>query len=249
MVESWQRSCVLVHDRGCTTLGTCSGGLSADTSQLRDTWDSFSGWRDNGQSKRNRHKEEAPQMAVITRRIDPDWHESRLIIQLLNRGAMLKTELLKRVREEQKEKSVLGEKGITHSDRAYEYWLKKLIDRQIAIESAGRIELTALGEWVANPKPRTLEDKDKYLFIENLTCRDCGEAGYIVVLKIAPNTAVTNSKGALFMDTECPRCGHTEGRRRVDDALSATQFISFYGRAISGLQRTARALPQIVLPS
>ena len=107
---------------------------------------------------------------VITQDIDPDWHESHLLIQLMNIGPMPRKELFNRVREEQSKKKVLGEEGITHSESGYKYWLRKLIAAQIAIESEGQPRLTALGEWVANSTTSTLEDR--YLFVSHLTCLD-----------------------------------------------------------------------------
>ncbi|MEE8636642.1 MAG: hypothetical protein V3T04_00720, partial [Dehalococcoidia bacterium] len=103
---------------------------------------------------------------LITQGFDPDWHESHLLIQLMNTGPMPRKELFNRVHEEQSKKKVLGEEGITHPRRDYLYWLKKYIAHQIAIESEGQPRLTALGEWVANSTTSTLEDR--YLFVSHL---------------------------------------------------------------------------------
>jgi hypothetical protein len=185
-------------------------------------------------------------MTVITQRIDPDWHESHLLIQCMNSSSVPRKDLFKCVREQQKEKDVLGERGTTHSDRAYVYWLKSLMKDQIAYESEGKPQLTALGKWIANSKTGTLEDR--YLFISNLTCLDCRRDGYVVVLKAQQSTAVINSKGRLFMDTECPRCGQTENRTGVSDGLSLGEFAVFYDRSTSELRKTAKTMSQVILP-
>jgi len=73
-------------------------------------------------------------MEVIPQGIDPDWHESHLLIQVMDIGPVPRGELFNRVRERQREKVVLGEKGITHSRRAYKYWLDDLMDNQNAAD-------------------------------------------------------------------------------------------------------------------
>lgn len=185
-------------------------------------------------------------MALITQGIDPDWHESHLLIQLMNIGPMPRKELFNRVREEQSKRKVLGEEGITHSKSAYTYWLRKLIAHQIAIESEGQPRLTALGEWVANSTTSTLEDR--YLFISHLTCPDCRKAGYIAILRPEESTAITNSKGRLCMDTECTGCGQLHKRMGVCEGFSLDQFISIYGQVISELREAARIMPNVMLP-
>ncbi|MGB6873722.1 MAG: hypothetical protein WBE46_06265 [Dehalococcoidia bacterium] len=186
-------------------------------------------------------------MAVIPQGIDADWHESHLRIQVMNIGPVPRKELFNRVREQQGKKVVLGEKGITHSRRAYKYWLDDLIDNQIAIEGEGQPRLTALGKWIANSQTGTLEDR--YLFICNLTCLDCRKKhGRIVVLKLERSAAITNSEGRVFMDTQCPRCGKSENRRGVHEGFSVDQFIRFYDQAMSELRKTVRNMLEVILP-
>jgi Zn ribbon nucleic-acid-binding protein len=176
--------------------------------------------------------------------IDPDWHESNLLIQLMKGGSMPRKELFNRVREEQRKKKVLGEEGITHSKSAYAYWLRNLMADQIAIESEGRPRLTPLGEWIANSELGTVEDK--YLFICNATCPDCRKRdGYVVILKLEKGTAMTDPKGRLFANVECPRCGK-KNRKHLYEGFSVVQFIRFYDQALSELVVTARSMPQLV---
>ena len=171
---------------------------------------------------------------LITQGIDPDWHESHLLIQLMNIGSMPRKELFNRIHEEQSKKIVFGEKDITHGISAYKYWLRRYIEDQIAIEIEGKPRLTALGKWIANSTISTLEDR--CLFVSNLTCRDCRKAGYIAVLKLDERTAITDSKGKLCMDTECSRCGQSKKRMSVCGGFSLYQFASFYSQVVSELR-------------
>jgi hypothetical protein len=177
--------------------------------------------------------------------LDPDWHESNLLIQLMNGGSLPRKELLNRVREEQSKKKVLGEVGITHSKSAYAYWLRHLIADQVAVESEGGPRLTPLGEWIANSELGTVEDK--YLFVCNATCSDCRKKdGYIVILKLERGTAISDAKRRLFANVECPRCGKKE-RKHLYEGFSVDRFIRFYDQALSELTSTARRMPQLVL--
>lgn len=186
-------------------------------------------------------------MEVITQGIDPDWHESNLLIQVMHTGPMPRKELLNRVRQLQSEKKVLGQEGITHSKSAYVYWLKQHIDHHVAVEREGQPRLTALGKWIASSETDTLEDR--FLFICNVTCRDCRkEYSRIAILKLQRGTAITDSKGRILMDTQCPQCGKLENRRPVFEGFSVDQFIRFYDRAVSDLRRTVRNMPDVILP-
>ena len=186
-------------------------------------------------------------MVLIAGGIDPDWHESHLLIQLMNTGPMPRKELFNRVREEQSKKKVFGEEGITHSRSAYRYWLRNFIAHQIAIESEGQPRLTALGEWVANSEIGTLDDR--YVFLSYLTCLECRRTGYMIVLRMEESTAITDSKGRLCMDTECTRCGQWHKRMVVCEGFSLAQFISIYRQTVSELRRAARTMPTIMLPT
>lgn len=193
------------------------------------------------------HNECEYQIAVMTPPIDPDWHESHLLIQLMNVSPMPRKELFNRVREEQSKKMVLGEVGITHSRSAYAYWLKEHIADGIATESQGKLRLTALGKWIANSEIGTLEDR--YIFICNVACPDCKKKdGYIVILKLEKDTAITNPKGMLFANTECSRCGKKKNRKRMYKGFFVDQFIRFYDQAVLELIGIARNMPELVLP-
>lgn len=186
-------------------------------------------------------------MTLVGVLLDPNWHESHLLIQIMNTGSLPRKELLNRVREEQSKIEVLGEVGITQSRSAYVYWLKQHTADRIATESEGQPRLTALGRWIANSEIGTVEDK--YLFICNLACRDCRKKdGYIVILKLETGTVTTGSNERLFADTECPRCGKRENGQRVYEGFSVDQFVRFYDRAISELRKTLRAIPEVILP-
>lgn len=49
-------------------------------------------------------------MAIVKGNTDPYWHESKLIILILNKGSLQKDELFGKIREEQKKRTVFGEK-------------------------------------------------------------------------------------------------------------------------------------------
>ena len=185
-------------------------------------------------------------MTLVGVLLDPNWHGSHLLIQIMNTGPMPRKELLNRVREEHSKIEVLGEVGITQSRSAYVYWLKQHIADRIATESEGQPRLTALGRWIANSEIGTVEDK--YLFICNLTCRDCRKKdGHVVILKLDKGTVTIDPEEKLFADTECPRCGKRKNGKRVYDSFSVDQFIRFYDRAISELRKTATDMPGLIL--
>jgi len=97
------------------------------------------------------HNEWEYQIVVMTPPIDPDWHESHLLIQLMNIGPVPRKELFNRVHDEQSKKKVLGEVGITHSRSAYLYWLKEHIADGIATESQGQPHVQN-GLWLIDTK-------------------------------------------------------------------------------------------------
>jgi len=67
-------------------------------------------------------------MAKVKGYVDPYWHERHLMVLILNRGSMCKPELFDRVREEQKKRTVLGEKRQTHSRCNYDRWVERRKD-------------------------------------------------------------------------------------------------------------------------
>lgn len=193
------------------------------------------------------HNEWEYQIAVMPPPMDPDWHESHLLIQVMDLGPIPRTELFRHIRQEQSKKKVLGEEGFTHSKSAYIYWLKRLIAYRIAVERQGRPELTDLGKWIANSQTGTLEDR--LSFISGLTCPDCRRKhGFVAVLRLEKGTAIIDSKGRICMDTECSRCGQSHRRMSVCRGFSPDQFIRFYNQAVSELRKAAAIMPNVILP-
>ena len=127
-------------------------------------------------------------MEAISVAVDPEWHESLILIQVMNARRVPRRELFNLVREQQSKKKVLGEEGITHSRSAYVYWLKEHVAYRIAVEGEGQPRLTALGKWIANSQIGTLDDR--YMFVCNGTCPHCRkEHGRMVFLKLGIGTA------------------------------------------------------------
>jgi hypothetical protein len=174
-------------------------------------------------------------MAKIKGEIDPYWHESYLIILILNKGLISKDELFKKIRQEQKRRTVLGEKETAHSKSAYHYWLKARKKEWVVSECENTLELTPLGKWIANSKLGTLFDRDD--FVVNFVCPKCTRPAHLVLLKPLPDTAETNAKGRLFMRVDCPRCEYSVERQGISEALSKGEFMDFYKKALTELQK------------
>jgi len=177
-------------------------------------------------------------MAVIKGNIDPYWHESNLIILMLNKGSLQKDELFGKIREEQKERAVFGEKGQTHTESAYRYWVKQHENQSVISRCGDRLELTPLGKWWANSELGTFFNRKDFIY---LMCPKCTKPADLALLKPLVDTAETNAKGRLFIDVKCPRCQYSENRWPMSEDLTKDQFISFYNHAVGELKR----LPKI----
>lgn len=162
-------------------------------------------------------------MAIIQGEIDPYWHESHLIILILNKGPLPKGELLKNIRQEQKKRTVLGEKDTAHSKSAYYYWLKSRKNQWVVSERGGMLELTPLGKWIANSQLGTFFDRDDLI---NFVCPKCIKPGDLALLKPLSDTAETNAKGRLFMRVDCPRCDYS--MERWGGSVSASPRVTLW---------------------
>ena len=176
-------------------------------------------------------------MAIIKGYIDPYWHESGLIILILNRCALRKDELFEQIAQEQRKRIVLGEKEITHSKSAYRYWLKKHKSQWIISEYGDTLDLAPLGKWIADSGLGTFHQR--YDFV-NLICPKCAEPGDLALLKPLPGMTETNAKGRLFMDLECPRCHYGINRMGISEVLSRDGYIKFYNKALTELQKVVK---------
>lgn len=182
-------------------------------------------------------------MAKIKGYVDPCWHEAYLMVLMLNRGSMRRAELFDRIREEQKKRVVLGEKGQAHSKRNYGSWVKRREDQWVISERGGTLELTPLGKWIANSRLANFFERDDFI---DLICSSCAKPGDLVFLKPLPHTAETNAKGRLFMDLQCPRCQNCISRMPISEVLSEEEFIQFYNKALRELHGIIKGQPLAV---
>jgi hypothetical protein len=172
-------------------------------------------------------------MPIIKGHIDPYWHESHIMILLLNKGPMRKRDLFDAIRKEQRQRIVLGEKGMTHSLSAYNYWVNRRKSQYVVEEDRSTLRLTPLGKWIANSTLDTFLQRDEFV---DLICSECAKPEDLAFLKPLPDTAETNAKGRLFMDLQCPRCSRIVKRVPVSQVLSKEEFIKFYNKALNELQ-------------
>lgn len=173
-------------------------------------------------------------MVIVKGKINSFWHEKQLIVLILNKGSLPKNELFRKIRQEQKKRTVLGEKGIVHLKSAYEYWLKSRKNQWVVNECGDVLELTPLGKWIANSQLGTFFDRDS--FVESM-CPKCTKPGDLVLLKPLPDTTETNAKGRLFMSVKCPRCGCVIERWGISEVLSKGEFMDFYRKVVTELQK------------
>lgn len=182
-------------------------------------------------------------MPIIEGYIDPYWHERHLMTLVLNKGSMRKHELFDEIREEQKKRTVLGEKEVAHSTSTYNYWVKRRESQWIINERKSTLELTPLGKWIVNSALGTFFERDDFV---NLICSKCAKPGDLVLLKPLPHTVETNTKGRLFMDLQCPRCQNHISRMPISEVLSDKEFIQFYNKALRELHGIIKGQPLAV---
>jgi len=172
-------------------------------------------------------------MTVIKGKVDPYWHESHLIILVLNKHPLRKEELFEELRVQQRRRIVLGEKEIIHSKSAYKYWVKNLKNQRVITEYGNMLDLTPLGKWIANSQVGTFFNREDFVYF---LCPKCSEPTNLTLLKPLPHTAETNAKGRLFMDVECPRCRYRIERMGMSEILSKDEFIEFYNKVLAELK-------------
>jgi len=73
----------------------------------------------------------------VTFPVDEIWHEEELTVKLLKEGKLSRDELRKRIRSRQER--ILGD---SHSDGAYNYWIRHLKKRGIIEEFNKELSLT-----------------------------------------------------------------------------------------------------------
>ncbi len=173
-------------------------------------------------------------MTVITENDDniTEWHESIQILLVLKLRSLDMTALCQKVAEKQKE--IISD--YERSEATCRYWVKSHLKDGKIRKRESLFELTDLGKWIVQSKVGTIWHREN--FINNYTCLKCRPYS-TVLLNIDPNTAVTNKKGDIFMDAECPRCHNSMHRHRVADKSFATaeEFLRFYNSAKEDLSK------------
>jgi len=180
--------------------------------------------------------------------ISQEWLERKVLLELLDKGAMTVNELIEKVREQQKRLSALGQKVPSRSDNSiYMTWINEFRDTHIVIDNGARLLLTPLGKWLLTSTCiSTL--RERYIFIRKITCEYCHRAGSVSVLMIRPDTAKKDPKSRmLIMAVECPKCRLAE-EKALTDTLTASQFNNLYKLVLADLKKNVRFMPQLVMP-
>ncbi|MCK4245232.1 MAG: hypothetical protein KAX20_06355 [Candidatus Omnitrophica bacterium] len=168
-----------------------------------------------------------------------EWHEELLTISsLLEKGPLQREELKKRIRSIQKAKSAFFEPHLPnkyHKYRNYDYWIRKLIEREL-IEEANRVlMLTSLGEWITKSKLGSLFERDS--FLESFVCKKCSSLPNIVLLTPLLDTIDVNSinvKGQIWVNLRCPKCGTVDTHGL---SFSKDKLVKFYNQAVVELKQ------------
>jgi ssDNA-binding Zn-finger/Zn-ribbon topoisomerase 1 len=180
--------------------------------------------------------------------VSQEWLERKILLEILNQGAMTVNDLIMNMRERQKKLSALGQKVPAHSDNTlYMRWVSEFRDTHIVIDNGARLLLTPLGKWLLGSTCiSTL--RERYLFITKITCEHCHRAGNVSVLMIRPNTAEKDPRSRmLVMNVECPKCRIVE-KKPMTETLTASQFSNLYNLVLSDMKKNVRFMPQLVLP-
>jgi hypothetical protein len=176
-------------------------------------------------------------MAILGDELTPEleeWHEELLIISLLQQGPLCRKELRQKIRRIQETK--MAEYG-SHSDSAYNYWIRALKARGIVDEQDGLLGLTPLGSWIACSRLGTISQRNAFLY---LVCHRCSSRNRTVLRTPQVDTTEVNAKGIFFMDVKCPRCGHLEERYRLSPIIDRDSIRAYYNQAIEELGRSIR---------
>jgi len=180
--------------------------------------------------------------------VSQEWHERKILLDILDQGAVTLNELIEKVRAQQRKLSELGQKVPARSDNTlYLRWINEFKDTHMVIDSGARLMLTPLGKWLlTSTSISTL--RERYLFITSITCEHCHRAGSVSVLKINPNTAQKDPRSRmLVMAVECPKCRVVE-KKPLTETLTASQFSNLYNLVVTDIKKNVRFMPQLVLP-
>lgn len=176
------------------------------------------------------------------------WQERKMILDILNQGAITVNELIENIRERQRRSSAMGQKVPVRSDNsAYMAWIAELQDTHMVIDNGARLLLTPLGKWLLTSTCiSTL--KERFLFIKRITCVYCHQAGFVSVLRIKADTAHKDPRSRmLVMAVECPKCRQVENKA-LTETLTASQFNNLYKLVLADLKQNVKFMPQLTLP-
>lgn len=165
---------------------------------------------------------------------DSEWHEVAIILSLLKDGPLARKELYQRTSQIQSTvESPIGT-GAVHSLGAYAYWIRHFKTAGFVEESGNILALTALGRWVAESRPGTVQERERFA---SLLCPQCTSVSTKVIRKPLWDTCEVNAKGTLFMNFKCPRCGNLDERHNLSGIAKKDEFLSFYNQAVTELRR------------
>jgi hypothetical protein len=187
-------------------------------------------------------------MKKDTQTLNQEWLERKMLIEILNKGAITVNELILNIREQQIKLRTLGQKMPSHADNSiYMDWINELKNTHMVSENGTRLLLTPLGNWLLTSTCiSTL--RERYLFITKITCEHCHRAGFASVLMIKPNTAQKDPRSRmLIMTVECPKCRMVE-KKALTETLTESQFHNLYNLVLADLKKNVRLMPQLVLP-
>ncbi len=170
---------------------------------------------------------------------DSEWHEELSTILLLEKGALERNELRKGIRGIQEKKA-----SCSHSDSAYNYWIRSLKRRGILDERNRVLKLTGLGEWIARSKLGTISQRNSFT---SLMCPKCSNSILLAFALCKPllDTMTVNSKGEPRVDVRCPRCGELSQYCNISGIAETGEFVRFYNQAVAELRKFVKleALP------
>jgi hypothetical protein len=182
------------------------------------------------------------------RAINQEWQERKMLLDILNQGAITMNELIENIRERQSKSSAMGQKVPARSDNsAYMAWIAELKDTHMIIDNGSRLLLTPLGKWLLTSTCiSTL--KERFLFIKRITCVYCHQVGFVSVLRVKPDTARKDPRSRmLVMAVECPKCRQAE-KKALTETLTASQFNNLYNLVLADLKKNVKFMPQLTLP-
>lgn len=187
-------------------------------------------------------------MKLDKRTENQEWQERKMLLDILNQGAIPLNELIENIRECQSRLREMGQKVPDRPDNcAYMDWITELKDTHMVIENGARLLLTPLGKWLLTSTCiSTL--KERFLFIKRITCVYCHQSGFVSVLRVKTDTAHKDPRSRmLVMPVECPKCRQVENKA-LTETLTASQFKNLYTLVLNDLKQNVKFMPQLTLP-